>query len=104
MSSSSYRSDTPTYFLHIHVQGLQTCMWYCESVEKFVPRTGARFEHTKFGVHTDILFAHACDAEAGHVNVQKLIGAGVPVTEATLIPCDSVEILTPEMRRVLNLA
>jgi hypothetical protein len=66
-------------------------MWYSET-------------STQFGMHPDVLFAHACDKEDGELNVGKLQIIGVPVIEAILVPCNSRDILTPEMQRVLKLA
>lgn len=91
MSSSSYRNEKPMYFLHLHIAGQKNCMWYSETA-------------TKFGLHPDVLFAHACDKEDGELNVGKLQIIGIPVIEAILVPCNSRDILTPEMQRVLKLA
>lgn len=91
MSSSSYRKEKPTYFLHLHVAGQAKCMWYSETKDKF-------------GMHPDVLFAHACEKEDAELNIGKLQIIGVPVVEAILVPCDSKDILTEAMQRVLNLA
>ena len=91
MSLSSYRNEKPMYFLHLHIAGQTNCMWYSET-------------STKFGLHPDVLFAHACDKEDGELNVGKLQIIGIPIVEAILVPCDSREILTADMQRVLNIA
>ena len=91
MSLSSYRNEKPMYFLHLHIAGQTNRMWYIET-------------DTKFGLHPDVLFAHACDKEDGELNVGKLQIVGVPVIEAILVPCNSRDILTTDMQRVLNIA
>lgn len=60
MSSSSYRNEKPMYFLHLHIAGQTNCMWYSET-------------DTKFGLHPDVLFAHACDKEDGELPHGRLV-------------------------------
>jgi hypothetical protein len=92
MSSSSYHNTKGAmYFVHLHIVGQAKCMWYSETKDKF-------------GVHPDVLFAHACNREDANQVVFKLGFVGVAVQEAILIPCDSSNILTTDMQRVLNLA
>lgn len=79
------------YFLHLHIAGQPKCVWYSETKDKF-------------GMHPDVLFAHACTKEDGELNVGKLQIIGVPVQEAIMVPCNSLDILTPDMQRVLNIA
>lgn len=91
MSLSSCRNEKPMYFLHLHIAGQKSCMWYSETKDKF-------------GLHPDVLFAHACDKEDAELNIGKLQIIGVPVQEVILIPCNSAELLTLDMQRVLNIA
>lgn len=79
------------FFIHLHLRGHKDCVWYSEDGEKF-------------GLFPNALGAVACDRSDAELNIQKLIVIGVPVVEAILIPCVSTELLTPEMRKVLNLA
>lgn len=66
-------------------------MWYSETKDKF-------------GMHPDVLFAHACTKEDAELNVGKFQVIGVPVVEAIMVPCISRNILTPDLQRMLNIA
>lgn len=93
MYSSSYPNypADQLFFVHIHILGSQQCVWYSEDGDKF-------------GLFPNALGAVACTKDDATLNIQKLVAIGVPVVEGILIPCDSTEILTDAMRRVLNIA
>lgn len=91
MSLSSYRKTRGAmYFVHVHLPDGQV-MWYSETKEMF-------------GIHPNACFATACNRSDADLNIGKLAIAGVPYVQACVVPCDSALILTPEMRKTLNIA
>lgn len=90
--SDNKSDDDDLYFMEARIKGKTGWLFFCDDAR-----------NNTWGFYQSAITATALRAEEAESYRQRLIMSGIPIIEMRLIKCDSGKILTPEMRRVLNL-